>query len=477
MKHRFGLKSRFIGLILALLAVIFGVIVLVLVQNNTGALRQDLYARSNAFAALATKPIGSTYLTYQDTGTVLISKQINNFTSLDANVINVSIVDGSGAIRYKLADNVAPVSAGDAASFVPVYIYTKAHTLNRIIYPYVEDGGLHRYAVVYDISSAAIDEAIARLVRSILLYSGIGLIVSAVVTYLLVNWLFLNPIKLLRDKALIISSGQYAQAIPHDRNDEIGDLAVSVNQMADNLKADINKLKEVDQIKSEFMMIASHNLRTPLTLINGYLDMVKTQALSQELRRMLSSIEANSQRLGIFAEDLLIISSIEDGQKIFTPERMELNSTVKGIADEFATLTKDKKISLKVDIQKTVIEIMGSKPHLRGAIWNLLENALKFTEPKGKIGLSVKQVGDNVQISISDTGTGISPEEVAKLFTKFHRGTSTLVYDYEGNGIGLYVTKLIIKEHAGTIAVDSTVGIGSTFTVILPVAQAEAKKS
>jgi signal transduction histidine kinase len=101
----------------------------------------------------------------------------------------------------------------------------------------------------------------------------------------------------------------------------------------------------------------------------------------------------------------------------------------------------------------------------------LLDNALKFTPVNGDIYVNMKRVGDTIQISIKDTGIGIAPEEMKRLFTKFHRGTSTITYNYEGTGIGLYVTKLIIDEHKGSIAVDSTSGKGSTFTVLIPLAK------
>jgi two-component system phosphate regulon sensor histidine kinase PhoR len=106
--------------------------------------------------------------------------------------------------------------------------------------------------------------------------------------------------------------------------------------------------------------------------------------------------------------------------------------------------------------------------HLRSAIYNLLDNALKFTAEQGQIELSLAHVADAIQIVTKDNGVGIAPEEINKLFTKFHRGTSTLNYNYEGTGIGLYLTKLIITEHGGTIAVQSELGKGSTFTITLP---------
>jgi signal transduction histidine kinase len=471
MKFRIGLKARFITFILVLLTAMFGTIAVILLQINTSTLRENLFARSSAFAALATVPIGNAYLTHRDSGTVLIAQQINRFKELDDNISSVAIVDINGKVVYNPSQQAEPITPEQAQTFEPIYLYGPHNVIERIIYPFIETDGRHRYAVAYDISSESVDAATMNLTRSIIIDTVLGLIASAIITYLLVNQLFLKPIKRLRDRAMVISAGNYTVEIPHTRNDEIGDLGRSVNQMAESLKADIHKLKEVDQIKSEFMTIASHNLRTPLTIINGYLEMAKQQALSEELRTMLQSIEINSQRLGIFAEDLLTISSIESGKKVFTTERMAIGALLQTILDEFTILAKDKHVKIHVSLEDANAEIFGSKPHLRGAIWNLLDNALKFTPVNGDIYVNMKRVGDTIQISIKDTGIGIAPEEMKRLFTKFHRGTSTITYNYEGTGIGLYVTKLIIDEHKGSIAVDSTSGKGSTFTVLIPLAK------
>lgn len=469
MKHRFGLKARFISLIIVLLTTIFAIIAIILIRTEGSSLRQELFSRSKAFAALATKPIGDTYLTYQNSGTLLITQQVVGFTQLDGTISNVVIVDVSGAVKYSLHKGAHAITPAQAESFQPIYTYNKQHSIERILYPFVQDDGSHQYALVYDISSADVNTAVHKLEASIVIYSLAGLVVSAIVTYLLIKRLFLLPISQLRDRALIISAGYYHEEITVDRNDEIGDLAQSVKQMADNLTDDISKLKEVDKVKSEFMMIASHNLRTPLTIIDGNLELARMQALPDQLSKILANIETNSQRLKIFAEDLLIISSVEAGQKIFTTEKVAVDNMLNRIAKDFTLMAKTKHVEFVADLQITNVDIQGSSVHLRNAIYNLLDNALKFTPEHGKITLKSIHSGETIQISITDNGTGIAQDEIDKLFTKFHRGTSTLEYNYEGSGIGLYLTKLIITEHRGSIDVKSALGKGSTFTITLPV--------
>jgi signal transduction histidine kinase len=468
LKWRLGLQTKFIGLILVLLTLIFAVIAFVLIRVDTISLRKDLQDRSKAFATLATTPIGNSYVTYQNSGTYLIGKQIATFQALDPTIAKVSVINLTGDILYSTEPNAPSIPTKDASSFDPIYKYTNG-TISQIIFPYFGQNGVHSYAIVYNISSTEINKAVRSLAQSILIDSIVGLVISAAIISFLVNRWFLLPIKRVRNQAMLIAAGNYGEVIKQGRKDEIGDLANSVNQMADSLKADIQKLKEVDEIKSEFMMIASHNLRTPLTIIDGYVSIAKSWSLSNELRSMLESIEANSQRLGMFAEDLLTMSSIEAGKSIFVMEHTTVQKMLSHMVEEFTTLANEKQRHFTANITHEVIEFTASPAHLRSAIWNLLDNSLKFTKPNsGEITLSIQRVGSDLEISVSDNGLGIPTEEMGKLFTKFHRGTSTLTYDYEGTGIGLYITKQIVTAHHGSVAVDSTQDKGTTFIMTIP---------
>lgn len=469
MKRRFGLKPRFISLILAVVLLIFGTVAAITVRANAQNMRKDLQERALAFSALATKPIGNTYLTYQDSGTTLIGQQMDNFSKLDRIVSNISVIGLDGNIKYSQRPGAVTVSEKTAESFEPTYEYTKSGAISRIIYPYIEDGGRHSYGIVYDISSKSVDDAVAIIVKNITIYAILGVITSAALMYLIVNRVFLDPIKYVRDRALVISGGNYSEQLALGRNDEIGDLAVSVNEMANNLKADIQKLKEVDQVKTEFMMIASHNLRTPIGIIKGYLELIGSQELSDDTKNIVKKIQANSERLSLFTEDILVISSIESGMDIFTKEPTPVDRLFGETLTEFQTLAEEKKINFVTDIEQTGMTISAHLIHLRSAVWNLLENALKFSNEGGEIKLSLRHVGTHIELTIVDHGIGISSEEVTKLFTKFHRGTSTEEYNYEGTGIGLYITKLVVSAHDGDITVSSILGQGSTFTVTLPV--------
>jgi len=468
---RLGLRAKFILLTSSALAVAFALIAFILVRSTSDSLRTSLTNESRSFATLSTDPIGSAFVLYQDSGRVRILQQIQKFTDLDSNITNVSVVDTTGKVLFSQNEGQpATVSTSQAESFKSVYINTKGGTPQRIISPYIDNTGGHRYSVVYEISSRTIQRSVRRAITYILVISLLSLVLTAVLLYLAVNNFLLRPIQLLSIASLAISRGDLERKIEVMSRDEVADLASAVRTMADSLRANITKLKEVDQLKSEFMMIASHNLRTPLTIIQGYLETMASYPLTPEVAKLVEIISANSERLHILSEDILTISQIEANHQLSADKQpVDLTAVLKAMGDEFTILAKEKGVSFAAQLPPESYKVKAAVTYLRSAIWNIMDNALKFTAKDGHVTLSLTKNGDFALISIADTGIGIAPDEIPKLFTKFHRATSTLQYEYEGVGIGLYITKLVVTQFGGDVSVASTLGKGTTFTIRLPI--------
>ena len=469
---RLSLSARFILLIAILMAVIFAAITSLVVTVNTTRLRDELANEVTAFASLATKPIGDTFVLYADSGTVRIGQEIEKFTDLDSNVSNVQVIDVRGNVVFD-QNKVTGIAVGEsiAASSSPTYNKDGSGNLVRIVYPYIEGFGLHRYAVVYYVTPESVNYTVGQTASIIIMAGIIGLILASGIIYFSVDRFFIKPIKHISLTATLIRAGSYGQQIRLTRNDELGDLATSLNDMASRLEDDIHKLQEVDRLKSEFMTIASHNLRTPLTVINGSLDIMRGQKPTGIIQKMMESIAANSYRLGAFAEDMLAIASLEAGENVFDLSEVSA-SEIFTTVPRFEALAKEKGVHFSADVMVDDRTLKASVTHLRTAIWNLLDNAIKFTSKGGSITLTAHTANDNLTITITDTGAGIDPAEIPKLFTKFHRGTDLMSYNYEGTGVGLYLTKLIIDHHKGSTNVASQLGQGTTVTIKLPLTTA-----
>ncbi len=465
-----GLRAKFVLVIVLTFLLVFGATTVVLVRDTKNSLRGDLNTKSKLFADLATKPIGDTFLIYKDSGTERILEQTRHFTDLNPDITDVSVVDINGQLQFSLSGSKSStVPKQQLTNFDPSYEYDNSGFISRVTSPFIEDTGVHKYDLVYSVTNKNVLEQISKTEQAIILFALLGLALAAVITYGLINWLFLRPIQKVSRQALIISAGNLVQQVIVANHDEIGDLAGAVNKMSEALKADINKLKESDKLKSEFMMITSHNLRTPMTIINGYLEQIVREAPELHTSKALNLIAINIQRLNAFIEDMLTISQIEAGGRMDSDETTGLSGFLDNIGKEFQVLADQKRVKFVASVNTGDRQAKIGQAYLRSVIWNLLDNALKFTPEGGEIQLSAVVSSAQTTIRIKDSGVGIAPEEVPKLFTKFHRGTSTMEYKYEGTGIGLYATKLIIERHNGTIDVASQIGHGSTFIVTLPV--------
>lgn len=466
---RLGLRAKFIVLLSIMLLVLFAAATIVLVRQSSGNLRSALNQKSRSYATLATQPIVENFKLYQDSGRIRVKQQVDRYLDLDSDVRQIGVVDVNGQTLFNSDEKTDfKLSADQAAAFEPIYDYNQDGEIEQVIQPYIEDNGAHQYAVVYRVSSQRINDERRQATATIAGFSLLALLLSIALSYLLINRFFLRPVSRVSRQALLISHGNWDSQISMDRRDEIGDMAAAVNTMAETLKADITKLQELDKLKNEFMMITSHNLRTPLTVINGYLELLKSLEPSAEMTDVINKIGAGTLRLGAFAEDVLIISMIEAGDFKIDLQPAPLKALLDKIVQDFGLVAAQKQLQFSGRLELTDQSAKINRSYLRSALWNLLDNAYKFTPEGGNVALTASADANNVKITVSDSGIGIAAAEKPKLFTKFHRGTSTEQYDYEGTGIGLYLTKLIVEQHNGRISCDSAEGQGTTFTITLP---------
>lgn len=467
---RLGIRNKVLLVVSLSLILIFALITYILVRQNTTNLRSSLNEQTKSFAALATQPIGDTFILYKDSGSVRIDQQLDKFLELDPDVTDIRIVSIESEELFSSKDGPGqPIDKRLAASFEPQFITNEKGYTETVVQPYFEGSGAHRYSVVYGISTKRVEQNVSDVVKLILYAGAATLIISIAGTGLMLNVFFIRPLKDVSSSANIISSGDFEHEITSRHHDEIGDLAVSVQKMADYLRADIAKLQELDKLKSEFMMIASHNLRTPLTIIEGYIDLAETAESASELKKIVSTIQESVVRLHLLAENVLTISTLEANKASMHKSPVKLAEFIDNIGNEFGPLARKKKLQWNFNTKiATGTTLPINSNNMRSALGNLIDNAIKFSKETGLVEVDSSIKDNEFVFRVADEGIGIKGEEMSKLFTKFHRGTSTLSYDYEGVGIGLYLTKLIVSQHGGRVEVSSEPGKGSVFTVYLP---------
>ena len=232
---------------------------------------------------------------------------------------------------------------------------------------------------------------------------------------------------------------------------------------------DITKLKDVDRLKSAFISTASHELRTPLTSIIGYSDTLLTHDdLEENVKtEFLEIILDEGKRLKNIMDDMLDLTRIESGKFKLKKEKISLNTLISQAIERQSIKITDNKISIKISILPENLEIICDNDKFLQAIDNLLSNAVKFSHPEGEIAINAYQNDKNVFIEVKDFGIGISEEHLSNIFERFYRVKDVPIQN-QGTGLGLSIVKDIITLHDGEIKVDSEVGRGSTFSIMLP---------
>jgi len=257
---------------------------------------------------------------------------------------------------------------------------------------------------------------------------------------------------------------------------EVISIAIDDAILYQEIQDDNEKLKMLDKLKDEFVSVASHELRTPMTAIKNYLYLAikKAQATGDvEINRYLDISYASSERLLKLVEDMLTVSRIEGKRLMLKIESVNLNEIVKQVLEEFIVIAKDKKIAFNFNPAATVMTVSGDKERLTEVVQNILGNALKFTPIGGHIDVNFSEKGNYSVIEIFNSDSYISPEDIAKLFEKFRQletkeaGQSTA----HGTGLGLYISKQIVEMHHGRIEVVSEENKGSSFIIFIPKSQ------
>jgi signal transduction histidine kinase len=233
---------------------------------------------------------------------------------------------------------------------------------------------------------------------------------------------------------------------------------------------DITHFKELDALKSRFVSTVSHDLKSPLTAIKGYAQLVADGhmgTINDMQRDALQAVVRNSGAMTNLISDLLDLGKIEAGIGIM-PQPTDLAVLVREVVDEMHMRAKLSDLSIEQSLPKT-LPLVADPLRIRQVLNNLISNAIKYTPAGGRVQISASNGAGYVQLAVEDSGLGIPPDALPHVFDRFYRVPRDTDSSVEGTGLGLAITKSIVEEHGGSIEVVSTLGEGSTFKVRLPV--------
>ena len=312
-----------------------------------------------------------------------------------------------------------------------------------------------------------VEDTLSLTRHRILVVTGVAFSLGIFGAFILAQ-LMSRPIKKLTEGAKAIGQGNLEQKILVKSRDELGDLAGEFNRMA-------KKLKELDQMKDDFVSSVSHELRSPLTSIKGYVDFIlrgKAGPLNNKLVEYLTIVKNNTSRLATFINDILDLAKIEAKRFELGKEALELPPLIEEMVTFFRPQAEESRIQLEAVVPINVSLVSADPDKIRQVFTNLLSNAFKFTPEGGKVTIEAKNsgLGDFVEIAVKDTGVGIAKEDLQKIFDKFQqiKPSGGKIKKVKGTGLGLAIVKGIVEAHRGRIWVESELDKGSNFIFTLP---------
>ena len=234
---------------------------------------------------------------------------------------------------------------------------------------------------------------------------------------------------------------------------------------------DITQLKQTDKVRRDFVANVSHELRTPLSILRGYIETLldNPQTSDKELSRILGVMERHSKRLGLLVDDLLTLARLESRSAGLQFSDVQLAELFQSVIRDWEKKLAEKQLKVVVDLSPDARTIRADETRLHEVLYNLLDNALKYSRENGEIRLRAVQRGPEIVLSVTDNGIGISKDDLPRIFERFYRADKARSRELGGTGLGLAIVKHIAQLHGGRVEAESELGKGTTIRVILPV--------
>ncbi len=248
-------------------------------------------------------------------------------------------------------------------------------------------------------------------------------------------------------------------------------VVVTIFSIGNSIISEVDRIARLNKMKSEFVSVASHQLRTPLSAIRWETELLMTKlgkGLDEKQKNGIEAINLLAIRMTRLVSDLLDVARIDQGRLILKKSCFDLEKVVQETVHSLILLAKGKNINIVFKNNSTPVIVVGDVEKLRLAIENLISNAIKYTDGRGKVEVSVRKKNGFVIFSSKDNGVGIPEEQQSQVFNKFFRSDNAVKYQTEGTGLGLYIAKNIIEQSGGKIWFRSREGVGSIFSFSLP---------
>lgn len=371
------------------------------------------------------------------------------------------INDGKCFHSENIIPNDALSGTGGKSSFKlgTLDIYKKPHYIASE--PIYGDGNQRVGTVFSTAPLSAIRELMLTIIRLYLLSAIIPIILMFFAIYTM-TYRMTKPLKLMSEASKAMAKGDFSKRIPVTSDDEIGELAVSFNQMT-------NSLVQLEGMRKSFVANVSHELKTPMTTIGGFIDGILDGTIEPEKQRYYLSIVSDEvKRLSRLVQSMLSMAKLESGEFVLKPELFDFRELLCGIVISQEQRIESQKLNITGLDEIQSISVNADRDLIHQVIYNLVDNAIKFTDESGTIDFKVKKESKRLVFTITNTGKGIPENELPYVFDRFYKGDKSRSAVKNSTGLGLYIVKTILKAHGGSISVTSRENDFTAFSVTLP---------
>ncbi len=472
---------------------------LVLVVFRHQAVRRNMERSARTYAELISEPLAYLVGFFGTSGKGLLDQQVASLRELNDDIERLEIVDVRGRIVLRAeGDNVVLFGDGIEAPVINDRELLRAISgldatagqvteadgsdAYRVVAPVVKQWGEHVYSLVGTFTYANVDRQLRSSLWLSALILAIGLGLTHWVSVMLAGGIT-RDVDRLRDGVMRIQEGRLEERVSINSRDEIEELAEAFNAMADELVATIRRLREanreletLDQTKADLVANVSHELKTPLTALRGYLELMSEGGLgdvSDEAKRAVMVCRKNVERLSLRVEELVQLSHLDRFTALDSArEDIDIGSILEGAVDTFRPRMEGGGMDFVIEVQPDLHTVEANPEQIERVFLNLLDNAVKFTPQGGTVLATAEACNheerEGVLVRIQDSGVGIPPSELVRIFDRFYQVDPSSRRRFGGMGLGLSLVRSIVEAHRGAVWAESEEGIGSTFFVWLP---------
>ena len=540
MEKMLSLKIKIILPVFFILILVFFASSLVIIDREYNATKSSLIESAESYSSLSVVTLIDNYELYYDSGFYQFIQIIDDLMILNENVYRLQIVDINGKILFDTTEIIEKakydeVTFGErhvqendlierySSSTASKWIFENEQYMD-IVQPYIDEWGRHDYSVRYLFSLYSLEEMKQEMISTTFIYSGVFIIISFLLIFVLFNRFITTPIGDLIKGARLMSEGHLGGRVKVNSKDELGELASSFNKMSVDLKKSQDSLKEysqdleklvtkrteeledktanlekinkdlvktrkelnvlnknlekrikerteeVEQLlkqKDEFINQLSHDLKSPLNPMTLLIPILEKQETDPKKIECFQVLKRNVEYMKNIATKTLELAKLNSPKTKFSLEKINLKDEIKRVIQNKKTLFESKNFKVKNNIIKKLL-VNADKLRLEELILNLLENSVKYSNDNGEITIDGVKEKEYVKISIKDTGRGMTKKQVKHIFEEFYKADNSR-HDFDSSGLGLTICKKIAEKHNGKIWVESPgLGKGTTVFFTLP---------